>query len=127
MSSAVCFNLDLSKVLLFGNGLKHYDSTIYVFYVYHLKTCNCFNNAFFFFMFLALTCKLPMIENGVYSIANPGNFISFGTVSLVQCNVGYTFQNDSISSVSCQADRSVTELPVCVGKANKLQSREKGV
>lgn len=61
-----------------------------------------------------LTCRLPEIPNGRYSSNAAGEFIEYENTRTIICNTGYVLQNSSISVVTCMADRSLTQLPVCV-------------
>ena len=48
---------------------------------------------------------------------NPSTgFIEFNDVASVQCDVGYTFNDPLVTSMTCLGDRSVDQIPECVGK-----------
>ena len=66
-------------------------------------------------MFSEKTCYLPSIPNGIVFTSIP-NFLNFKDQVTVTCSSGYVYEDPTVTSITCQADRSLTTLPVCVGK-----------
>ena len=69
---------------------------------------------FSFIYFAGKTCLLPSIANG---IVTPSTLlIDFNSVASVTCTTGYTFEDPTITSMRCMADRNVNQIPKCVGE-----------
>ena len=57
---------------------------------------------------------MPSIENGAVS---PSTLvINYDSVASVTCNTGYTFEDPAITSMRCMADRTMNQMPKCIGK-----------
>ncbi|XP_052242514.1 sushi, von Willebrand factor type A, EGF and pentraxin domain-containing protein 1-like [Dreissena polymorpha] len=69
------------------------------------------------FVVSGLKCLLPQITQGSYIGAVAGSLLDFENTLTVTCNSGYQLGANSINTVSCQANRTLTQLPQCVVKS----------